>query len=67
MEHDLRGGRVGQGEHEKRQEVRMEEGEKLQGYCSSPGKRCDEALIREEAEERKRWIQEIVQDLELLS
>ena len=29
MEHDLRGVRVGQGEHEKRQEVRMEEGEKL--------------------------------------
>ena len=45
----------------------MEEGETLRGYCSSPGKRCDEALIREEAEERKRWIQEIVQDLELLS
>ena len=36
MEHDLQGFRVGQGEHEKRQEVRMEEGEKLGGYCSSP-------------------------------
>ena len=35
MEHELEGGREGQGE----QEVRMEEGEKLGGYCNSLDKR----------------------------